>query len=208
MSWGKPPTVLVIEADASLRRLIVLGLQHRGMLVVEASSPSTISALDEQQLSLLVLDMDSRIHSSGSLLEAVQLHPHLSTLPRVVLSWECQPMESIHQRTVAVMQTQVTYLTKPFDARVLHSTIDHLLRTRAAKQATEEARAEEVLLVAYAAQTTPSIWPVITAIGLLLAVIGMMLQVAITVAGVLIVIWALLVWTLDTRPKQRKVAVS
>src|SRR6185312_12996584 len=176
MSWGEPPKILVIEADASLRRLIVLGLQHRGMHVVEASSPSAILALDEQQVSLLVLDMDSRMHSSGSLLEAVQSRSHLSTLPRVVLAWECQPTESTHQRTVAVMQTQVTCLTKPFDARVLHNTIERLLHTRAAKQAVEEARAEEVLLVAYAAHTAPSIWPIITAMGLLLAVIGMMLQ--------------------------------
>ena len=35
-------TVLLIEADRSLRRLLVLGLQYRGMHIIEASSPTNL----------------------------------------------------------------------------------------------------------------------------------------------------------------------
>ena len=38
MSNGTRPTVLLIEADTSLRRLIALGLEYRGMHVIEVSS--------------------------------------------------------------------------------------------------------------------------------------------------------------------------
>jgi plastocyanin domain-containing protein len=46
----------------------------------------------------------------------------------------------------------------------------------------------------------------ITAAGLLLTVVGLMLQIAITAIGLLIVIAALLWWTLGTKPENLAVA--
>jgi hypothetical protein len=94
----------------------------------------------------------------------------------------------------------MTCLTKPFDARVLQATIEQLLAVRADKEAAAIAKAEEVLLASYSTQAAPSIWPIVTAAGVLLVFIGMMLQIAITVAGILIVMIALLLWTLGTKP--------
>jgi hypothetical protein len=59
-----------------------------------------------------------------------------------------------------------------------------------------------MLLATYSAHAAPSVWPIVTAIGVLVAVIGVMLQIAITVVGILIVIVALLLWTLGTKPEQ------
>src|SRR5690242_6257230 len=116
-------TVLLIEADTSLRRLIALGLQYRGMHVIEASSPTNLPSFDMevQSPNLVVLDIDGEAGSDHSLLTLAQIHPYLSTLPMIVLAWECLvPVGGVQGSS----QTQITCLTKPFDARTLHATIE------------------------------------------------------------------------------------
>ncbi len=203
MSQGKKPTILLIEADTSLRRLIALGLQHQDMNVVEVSSVG--SALLVEAPDLLIVDIDGGIHSDWTLLTNVQSTPALTTVPTIVLAWEQTSM--IHSSSVAT-QTQVAYLTKPFDARVMQESINRLLAVRAAKEAAMLAQAEAALLATYKLQTPPSIWPIITAIGLLIAFIGMLLQVAVTILGILIVIVALLWWTLGTKSTSKAVALG
>ena len=194
-------TVLLIEADTSLRRLIALGLQYRGMRVIEASSPTHLPPIDvEAQLpSMLVLDVDGEAVSDHSLLSLTQEHPYLSTLPMIVLAWECLVPVGASQGSP---QTQVTCLTKPFDARTLHTTIEQFFEN-AVEQEAATIQAQEILLTSRAESSTPSIWPLVTAAGLLLAFIGLMIQITITVLGLLIVIVALLWWTLGpkTEPK-------
>jgi DNA-binding response OmpR family regulator len=209
MSQGKKPTILLLEADASLRRLIALGLQHRGVHVIEVSSAEHVSSLGIQSLDLLILDIDGGLHSDWSLVEAAQSHPYFTDVPAIVLSWDCLvPSNSaMLTRTSATTLTQVTCLTKPFDARTLYATIEQILAARAAREAAAVAKAEEMLLATYSAQASPSIWPIITAAGVLLTFIGMMLQIAVTIVGLLIVIIALLLWTLGTKPG-REMAVG
>ncbi|GHO92808.1 hypothetical protein KSF_028560 [Reticulibacter mediterranei] len=200
MSPGKKPAILVIEADASLRRLIALGLQNRDMHVIEASSAITIPTVDLQQLDLLVIDIDASVRHRQSLPEAIQQHPQLSLLPTIILSWEDAALEpTTSSSVVTATATQVLCLPKPFDARKLHRAIERLLQVRAESLAQEEARAEALLLASYTSHTAPSPWPVVTAAGLLLAMIGMLVQVAVAVIGFLIVIIALLLWTLGSK---------
>ncbi|HZO75665.1 MAG TPA: hypothetical protein VFB60_25895 [Ktedonobacteraceae bacterium] len=206
MSSEKKPIVLLIEADISLRRLIALGLQSRNMQVIEVDTVASLPAIGEgsQQPDLLVLDIDSDIHCDWSSLAIIQSHARLSQLPTVVLTWESEPAQELS----TLMQTQVIYQAKPFDARTLLATIEQLLSIRAAQQAAIEAREEEALLAAYAVHTAPSIWPIVTAMGLLLAVVGLLFQVAISIVGCLIVIVALLLWALRAQPAPDRVAVS
>ncbi len=161
-------TVFLIEADASLRRLIALGLQYRGMHVIEVNSPTSLPTIDAQQPSLLVLDVDGRGSSDWSL---------------------------------------VTCLTKPFDARTLQSTIEQLLTVSTAQAAAITSK-EEILLAAQTVSPAPSIWPLITAAGLLLAFIGLMVHITLTVLGILIVLAALLWWTLGTKTEAVPLPVS
>ncbi|HEU5230237.1 MAG TPA: hypothetical protein VFU49_20635 [Ktedonobacteraceae bacterium] len=212
MSSEKKPTVLLIEANHSLRRLIALGLQSRGMRVREADSVASIAALDEgsEQSDLLVLDIDSDIHRDWSSLKAIQSHPGLSQLPTVILTWEEQASEKLCALLPlsTITQAQVMCQPKPFDARALFAAIEQMLSVRATEKAALEAKAEEALLAAYAVYTAPSIWPIITALGLLLAVIGILFQVAISVIGCLIVVVALLLWALRAGPVHNRVALS
>jgi CheY-like chemotaxis protein len=207
MSQEQKPatTILLIEADTSLRRLIALGLQHRGLRVLEASSPANLPDYDTQQVDLLVLDIDSGTRRNWSFLERVLLHPDLSALPIVVLAWEGELIPAPQSQSPVATATpeQVVCLAKPFDARILHETINRLLAARVAQEATRRARAEALLLASYSTQSAPSIWPVITAAGLLLAVVGLLLQVALVAIGLLIVMVALLLWTLGTKPEVR-----
>jgi len=198
-------SVLLIEADTSLRRLIALGLQYRGLRVIEASSPMNLPSIDieAQSLSLVVLDIDGEAGSDHSLLSLVQAHPHLSTLPMIVLAWECLvPIGASHTSP----QMQVTCLTKPFDARTLHATIEQFFE-KAVEQETAATQAQEILLTSRRESSTPSIWPLVTAAGLLLAFIGLMIQITITALGLLIVIVALLWWTLGSKTEQKPLPV-
>ena len=200
MLHGTRHTVLLIEADKSLRRLIALGLQYRGMHVIEASSLTSLPALEAQRPGLVVLDIDGEARSDHSLLAIAQAHPYLSSLPIVVLAWHSLVPAGVQEDAT---QTWVTCLTKPFDARTLYSTIEQVLD---ANQAISSSSKEEVLLVAGVINRppttpSPSIWPLLTAVGLLLLFTGLMTQITISALGLLVVIVALLWWTLGTKTK-------
>src|SRR5437660_11635273 len=131
-------TILLIEADPSLRRLMTLGLQHSCMHVIEACSLEALTPITIQSLDLLVLDVDRGMTSDWSLLEKIQSNPHLASLPIVVLVWDHPLLDSTPSTTifspstseasmVAVTYPQVTLLAKPFDARALYRTIQQLL---------------------------------------------------------------------------------
>ena len=204
MSHGTRHTVLLIEQDASLRRLIALGLQYRGIQVIEATSPAPThlpaSDIQAQPPDLLLLDIDGGVSSNWSLLTTVQSHPYFSALPIVVLAWENILPEATDAHRAAT-QTRITCLTKPFDARTLHSTIEQLLLESAPQAANAAPATQELLLLAQTASPAPSIWPVITAAALLLTFIGLMVHITITVIGLVIFLIALLGWTLGTRPE-------
>lgn len=203
MSHRSRPTVLLFEADTSLRRLIALGLEYRGMRVIEAGDLSTIEA---QKLDLLILDVDGKRGSDWSLVEVAQAHPYLSTLPVVVLTWECPIAAGAASEEHGFLQAHTTCLTKPFDARALHTTIEELLAAVGAAQ--EAAKRQEILLVGRVASPAPSIWPLLTAAGLLLAFIGLMGVFALTAVGLSIVLVSLLWWTLGTGVKKEAVAIT
>jgi len=205
MSHESSHIVLLIEEDASLRRLMTLGLQYRGMHVIEAPSPDHLPTVEGQQLDLLVLDVEGGVSSNWSLLASVQSHPDLSTLPMIVLAWEDLLSEHMPRSTV---RSPVTCLTKPFDARALHASIEQLLVESSAQEiaiASITPNAQEIPPAVEIAGPTPSIWPLITAAGLLLAFIGLLGPIAITAVGLLVFMAALLLWTLGTKPEHKPI---
>jgi len=203
MSNGARATVLLVEPDAALRRLLALGLQHQGMRVIEASALSIFSARQLPRADLLLLDMDNSAASDWSLLDEAREHPSLGALPVVALAWEspvAMPALIGDDDRIAARE-RVAYVAKPFDARALYATINDLL---VASLSQEAAQPQLAALSAPASSTASgaSIWPLITAIGLLIIIVGFMLQIAVSAAGLLIVLIALLWWTLETgKPK-------
>ena len=199
MLRGIKHTVLLIEADRSLRRLITLGLQYRGMYVIEASSPTSIPTLQSQLPDVVVLDIDSEVGSNHTLLSTFQSHPYFSTIPLVILAWDCLVARGSHQNS---SQTSITCLAKPFDARTLHTTIEQIQDT---SKVSSGASRQEILLAKRS--VTPSICPLITAAGLVLAFIGLMTQITISALGLLIILIALLWWALGTKAEPESLAV-
>jgi DNA-binding NtrC family response regulator len=201
MHQGTRHTVLLVEADKSLRRLITLGLQYRGMHVIEASSPTNIPTLESQLLDVVVLDIDGEAGSNHTLLSTIQSHSYFSTIPLVILAWDCLVTSGSHQNSP---QTCVTCLAKPFDARTLHTTIEQIQDT---SKVSSVASRQERLLAKRSVTSTPSIWPLITAAGLVLTFIGLMTQITISALGLLIILIALLWWTLGTKAEPESLAV-
>ena len=199
MPRGTNSTVLLIEPDMFLRRLIVLGLERRGTHVIAVSSLATLADQPIESPDLLVLDIDNGCHDDIAPLAAVEAHPYLSKLPMVVLAWD-QVLPAARGAALPLREC----LLKPFDARALHAAIDRLLLE------VEESRAahrQERYLATSRASVAPSIWPLVTAIGLLLAMIGLMLQLTVTAIGLLVVITALLCWTLGPNRKPEPLPV-
>ena len=201
MLRGIKHTVLLIEADRSLRRLISLGLQYRGMHVIEASSPLSISILQSHLPDVVVLDIDGEAGSNHTLLSTIQSHPYFSTIPLVILAWDCLVTSGSHQNS---LKTCVTCLAKPFDARTLHTTIEQIQDT---SKVSSVASRQERLLAKRSVTSTPSIWPLITAAGLVLSLIGLMTQITISALGLLVILIALLWWTLGTKTEPESLAV-
>lgn len=204
MPHGPEPTVLLIETDTSLRRLIALGLQYRGMHVIEASSPASLPTVEAREPDLLILDIDGNTGSNWSLLDAVQSYCDLSTLPVVVLAWECPVAVGAARKEQSQLQTSTTCLSKPFDARALYTAIETLL---AASNMQATAQSQEMALLRQGKVSSPSIWPLLTAAGLLLTFIGLMGLLAISAVGLCVVLVSLLWWTLGTSIKKEAVAI-
>lgn len=184
-------TILLVEADASLRRVIALGLQSRDLRVVEAASPSHLPDLKAQQAALIVVDIDGEVGKSHELLAQIEAHPLLSMLPIILLAWDTSQTNS----PVSKQDDRLISLAKPFDARSLQAAIESVL-------ASGESMSPAVREAANARRSSApalSICPMITAAGLMLALIGLMLQLAVTAVGLLIVVVALLCWSLGPR---------
>ena len=140
-------------------------------------------------------------------LAIIQADTLLASLPIVLLSWDASNVGEV-QMGSAADHSRFTSLAKPFDARALHAIIEsQLLQTDqspAIQEHSAQSAAHTIAHVSFtppATPSSPSLCPMLTAAGLLLAFIGLMLQLAITAIGLLIVIAALLWWTLGTRPE-------
>ena len=197
-----PSTVLVFEPDPSLRRLITLGLLHRNLSVVEVDSLSSLEETKTNSIDLLVLDVDNAVTCDWELLDTIQ--PRFASVATIVLAWE----PPITARSGIAQAKQATFLPKPFDARTLHQTVDDLISARFAEQKAREAQMEATLLAAYSSHPGPSAWPVITAAGLFLLVVGLLLQLALAVVGGLVVVISLLLWTLSGPPAATRVVLN
>jgi CheY-like chemotaxis protein len=208
MSQGQDAaTILLYEPDPSFRRLISLGLRHHDLRVVETTSSTALPSERSEAPELLIVDVDRGPTCDWSLLSSLRMHPLFANLPMIVLAWE-NPRAKIPAMLLNKEQ-QVFCVTKPFDARTLHTEVDRQLMWRRQQKAQLEARKEAVLLATYNKEHVPaSIWPVITAAGLFIAFFGILFQLILMIIGVCIALFSLLLWMTAARRSMHPVSLS
>ncbi|HEY7358302.1 MAG TPA: response regulator [Ktedonobacterales bacterium] len=202
MEAASTNTVLLVEGDTALRRVIAMGLRHQGMSVLEAASPQQARALLGLHPSLLVVDVDSGLASDRMLLPDLRAYDGLAETPAVVLTWDCSPdlQAQVGSDGAAVC------LAKPFDARRLFAEAELLLEAALQRRQVASAvaaSAEALYEPAYgrtaeideiARASSPSIWPVVLALGLMIAISGLLIHPAIVALGVAVVVGSMLLW--------------
>lgn len=212
-------TILVIEPDTALRRIMALGLLQRGFRVIEA--PSLGAAWDEVSATpaAVVLDISLGPNSEWMLLRTLRAHRLLGAAPLVLLAWDCPTDATLAGTSTA----PCVCLSKPFDARMLFEAVETVLVTPAGvlvHAATAPGAAAAALSPAGPAMDadtralegnasadvdadghsapTASIWPLVTAAGATSAVAGFLIHPAIVIVGSAILFAALLLWIGET----------
>ncbi len=201
MLHERKQTVLLVEANRSLRRLITLGLQSRNMHVIEANSLECMNTIQSQRPDVVVLDIDSEAGSNYTLLSTLQSYPYFTGIPLIVLAWDCLVTNGDQPYSA---HASMMCLAKPFDARTLHATIEHI---QDASKGNTLVSTQERLLAQRTVTPAPSIWPLITAAGLVLSLIGLMTQISVSAIGLLVILIALLLWTLGAKTEPEPFAV-
>ena len=84
---GGSGTVLVVDDQEDIRRLIVLGLRRQQFEVVEASTgEAAMEILDSRPVDVVVLDMGLPGMSGTAVVKALRLRPATATLPVVLMT--------------------------------------------------------------------------------------------------------------------------
>lgn len=116
--------ILVIDDDADVRALVVRRVQQHGHLVAEAADAAEALAVigERGAPDLAVLDVAMPGTSGLELLDTLREREETANLPAVFLSARVQQHDIDAGRA-----RNAVYLTKPFIATALLSTIDRLL---------------------------------------------------------------------------------
>jgi CheY-like chemotaxis protein len=138
---------------------------------------------------LLIVDVDGGVSSDWSLLESVRADQQPALPPVVILTWDCSPGRG----TQAGHANQAVCLVKPFDARRLLGEVETLL---AARLQVAAAQAADRLLEMPEETPVPmqSIWPLVLAAGLALAVSGLLVHPVLVALGMVVAFGAMLLW--------------
>jgi type II secretory ATPase GspE/PulE/Tfp pilus assembly ATPase PilB-like protein len=124
---GAKQTVLLVEDEDNLRRILRELLEREGFRVVEAGDG--VAALDEVDRSapdIMVLDLDLPRLDGYGVLRYLRTRPQTATLPVLVLT-----AKGDEDSEVRVFESGATdYLSKPLRARALGARLKSMLKTR------------------------------------------------------------------------------
>lgn len=108
---GKPITILVIDDEAAIRKLISRMLELEGYNVLQAEDGEKgLELLKTNQVALILLDLKLPGDGGWTVLEKLKSDPELSMIPVIVCSGAAEP----ENRSRALNIGAVDYLVKPF----------------------------------------------------------------------------------------------
>jgi two-component system, OmpR family, response regulator len=120
------PTILVVEDEPNVRKLVSVNLTQRGYSVLEAENGQQAwRHLDRQKPTLLILDIKLPDMSGWDILDQVGSHPTLSTnLPVLVMT--ATPVDKTSVLSQYPCITEI--LVKPFNTDKLIAAVQRSLR--------------------------------------------------------------------------------
>ena len=126
---GKGRTVLVVDDEDHLRRLLCDLLAREGYTTVEArDGAEALDRVDQHNPDILLLDLNLPGLDGYGVLAKLRSRPDTRTLPVVVLT-----AKGDEDNEVRVLQAGADdFLTKPFRARALYARLDKILHPRRA----------------------------------------------------------------------------
>jgi len=115
----KPLSVLVVDDDPSIRRMIVATLRRDGYTFCEAANGrEALDQMRDQHPSVVVLDLMMPVMSGWDVLQAREADPELRRIPVIVVSASREP-----EVANAVDKGICAFLPKPFDIGVLSALV-------------------------------------------------------------------------------------
>ncbi len=140
---GRPPTVLAVDDDGTLRALLADALRARGFEVWEAATGGEALALAERGPDLVLLDVHLPDLSGLEVCRRIKANPQTALLPVVLLSGVAVHE---HDRVQGLEGGADAYLTKPVGPDELVAQVRTMLRIHRVEQmavaAQREAEAE------------------------------------------------------------------
>ena len=139
-------TVLVVDDDRIMRRLLVSRLIDKDTNVIEAEDGhQAFMALQSQRVDLVIIDLEMPVMDGHQLLGVIRGYPKLRHLPVIVLT--SKEDRASHERALSSGATSL--LIKPLSWSVFGPHIRHILElSRATRQALAEAGEAPALLSA------------------------------------------------------------
>jgi CheY-like chemotaxis protein len=129
----EPQTILVVDDEPALLRLMAFLLQRKGYGMLTATNgEEALRVLREHRPDLILLDIMMPRLDGYEVAKAIRSDPVTADIPIVMLSAKAQNEDIERGRSVGVD----TYITKPFDPEKLAETVAALLAGDAAPPAT------------------------------------------------------------------------
>ena len=119
-------TVLVVDDNADLRRLVRRQLAGKYRVLEAADSEEALAALAVQLPDLVLTDVMMPGLDGYALCRAIRADPAIDFIPVVLLTAKA----SVDARVEGLDEGADAYLAKPFDAKVLRATIAGLIASR------------------------------------------------------------------------------
>ena len=120
---GKAVRVLVVDDDASIRKLIIAALKRYGYEFFEAGNgKEALSLMHSEKPDVVVLDLMMPIASGWDVLQARMADPELSGIPVIIVSANRDP-----ELSTVVDKGICAFLPKPFDIAALSALVQSCL---------------------------------------------------------------------------------
>lgn len=125
-------TALVVEDDASLRKVVRACLEGIGLLVIDVGNGrSAIRQLTEHPPDIVCLDLMLPELSGYEICEIIRASATLNQIPVLVMSGRALPADRAHAEKAGAS----AYLIKPFTMAELSSKVRYLLKASATIEA-------------------------------------------------------------------------